>query len=165
MILSCCMGFFYMVAALAAPVHELDNFSFVIGEWEGIFTLHPSPRIPSETRVPAVMVSRWGPERAWIETESQMQSPAMGLYAVKVLVRFDPKEQIYDSFVMNTAGIAARYSGERTGKKLVFTGTIGNITQRVTYESLSDTEVSFIVEQSTDEMNFSPHSDVIWRRK
>jgi len=148
-----------------AESDELQNFAFVIGEWEGVFHLHPSSMNPKPLETPAEMVSRWGPRKSWIETESSMQIPSLGLYAVKVIVRFDASRNMYDSFVVNTAGNGARYSGVRDGKKLVFTGELGKITQRVTYESLSDTELSFRVEHSQEGNHFVPHSDIVWHRK
>ena len=148
-----------------AESDELQNFAFVIGEWEGVFHLHPSSIQPNPVETPAVMASRWGPNHSWIETDSTMELPSLGMYAVKVIVRFDISRNMYDSFVVNTFGNGARYSGVRDGNKLVFTGEVGKITQRVTYELLSENEMSFRVEHSQDGNHFVPHSDIMWHRK
>lgn len=162
----------YLTMAIAAEetqpagaAKELENFSFVVGEWEGTFKLYPSAVTPKEMDTPAVMVCRWGPQRAWIESQATMEIAPLGSYAAKVLIRFDTRENAYDSFVVNTFGLGARYKGIRNGGKFVFTGKVGDITQRVTYERLSETELLFSVEDSRDSIHFSPHSSTVWHRK
>jgi len=146
--------------------NELEQAGFVVGNWEGVFTIHPSAAIPREAQVPAVMKAVWGPQHAWIESEASMDVPGLGAYVARVIVRFDPQARGYDSFVVNTFGNAGRYAGSLNGGKLVFIGKIGPVTQRVTYASISPNELKFTVEESRDDgAAYLPHSEILWRRQ
>jgi len=144
---------------------SLEDFGFIVGSWSGTVKGFATPRMPKAFESPGRMTSRWGPQHAWIETESTMELPGLGPYAVKVVVRFDRRANVFDSFVVNTAGNGVRYSGKRTGNGLVFIGTIGDVTQRVTYENVSPRELRFVVEESDDGgATYRPHSETLWKR-
>ena len=144
----------------------LQDFSFVVGRWAGMFHMHPNARMPKAAESQARMIAKWGPQNAWIESEATTDLPGMGPYVAKVLVGFDPRGQNFDSFVMNTVGGSARYSGKREGNRVVFVGQMGSVTQRVTYENLSYKEMRFVVEDSRDAgKTFQPHSDIVWKRQ
>ena len=145
---------------------SLEGFSFVVGNWSGTFKGYPTARIPKSFEAPARMTSIWGPQHAWIESEADTSIPDMGRYSAKVIVGFDPRVNTFDSFVINTFGNRARYTGTMVGNKVIFTGKIGDVTQRVTYENISMTELRFFVEESHDDgASYQPHSEILWRRQ
>lgn len=162
-----------VVLALAAGSQQklttgdsLEQFSFVVGKWSGTFKGYPTARMPKAFESPAKMTARWGPQHAWIDTEATTEIPGIGQYSAKVIVRFDPRNQTLDSFVVNTFGNAARYTGTMARNKFVFVGKVGDVTQRVTYENVSVREVRFTVEESHDDgASYQPHSEILWQRE
>jgi len=163
---------FFLLAALTGPNEHpqseavsLEQFSFVVGNWSGTFKGYATARMPKGFEAPGTMVARWGPQHAWIESEASTEIPGLGQYSAKVVVRFDSQNKAFDSFVVNTAGNAARYSGSLSANKVVFIGQIGAVQQRVTYENVSGHEMRFFVEESHDGgVSYQPHSEILWRR-
>lgn len=86
------------------PTNPLEDFAFVVGAWTGTVRGHAGERLPEGFVSPGRMTSRWGPQHAWIDTESTTDIPGLGSYAVRVLVRFDARTETFDSFAVNTPG-------------------------------------------------------------
>ena len=145
--------------------NPLLQAGFVVGTWAGTFKAYPTPRQPSAFEAPATMTARWGPQMAWVDTEATTRIPGIGSYVARVIVRYDAASETFDAYVVNTFGNAGRYSGTMTDRRLIFLGKVGDVTQRVTYESISEREMRFLVEESDDGVSFRPHSEVLWHRE
>jgi hypothetical protein len=153
-------------AALATQTPaDIEQFGFVVGDWRGTFKAYATPAMPTAFEAPASMSARWGPQHAWVDSEANTEIPGLGPYNARVLVAFDSQSGTFDSFVINTFRTSARYTGRVDGKKVVFVGTIGRETQRVTYENAGADRLLFRVEESRDGgQSYQPHSEILWRR-
>lgn len=137
---------------------------FLVGEWRGDFTLYPSPRVAKEVSTPARLTTVWGPGKAWIESLTQMELPGAGLYAVRVLLRFDRKKDCWEALVVNNFGWAV-YEGRAEANRLEFMGSVGSVMQKVTYENLDAAHMVFTAVESEDGgKTWRPHSRALLTR-
>lgn len=146
-----------------APGSKAWHFSWESG-WR-FFDASPessSPAMAGEVR------TRWGIDRAWIESDFVAEGPAGPRYAVHIVVAGNRTTGESMAFAVNTLSpLPIVYEGRLFGPDLVtFLGSAAGKWQKVTYRLLAPERLDFLVEQAAaPDGPWSLHSHATLTRK
>ena len=134
------------LGAVAPPPADqsiTEAVGFLAGEWAAAF----DPPAAGARPTPAIVSTRWGRGRSWLESDVTVAQAAPP-YAVHIVIAFDRPRRRPVAYAVNTLAPAPiAYEGEVPEPgRVVFTGAVAGRWQRVSYGRVDRDHLDFLVE-------------------
>lgn len=165
-----------LAVSLNAPAQERmergeqhDTLNFFVGEWETLDNVMPSPMgAGGETECKAAF--KWMLGDFWLAHKFTGEIPDFGPYEGLGLTTYDAVAGNYVTYWFgSTQSIVGEYRGDWVDdKSLVLDGSSDmqgtTYYERLTWVKVSDNELRFIIEMSTDGQNYSKTMESTYKR-
>jgi len=146
-----------------------DKLNFFVGDWKTLDKVMPSPMGPGgESEGKALF--HWMLGDFWLAHEYTGEMPDYGHYEGLGITTYDPAAGNYVTYWFGNSGaIVGQYRGDWVdGKSLVLNGATDmegmTIYERLTWTPVSENEIHFTIEMSTDGREFVLTLDSTYRR-